>query len=540
MATLRWLRQVIRTLRWGRDFIRKLRWKRWVIFEQGGSAQGKLIADVIPTGWSAGTSATRTTVVQTFTGNPTGFQGSNVRNDIVQFLFQVRCALGESVTPANDFTTNFFYKTESITVNRNGGGWAGCGINTPNSHQSIQRLNNLRVTHFAYVKDGRWRVVKLNPATTGTTSSPQIVLNANQANAYIVDTTFGDGVFGSAGQGRPESEIQPLSRTWINRIPTSSAQVWGNPTQYYTGYGEATAAWILLRCGLGLSQAQITAIGNYCYVKETSLGNVASMTTWTCSPAVSHTWNSGPATRITHIAFPQSGRFKVYKIASERNYIDSEKTSAYIEDPTFGDGAFGTSAATPPTIQTFTATPAFVDQDNLPAVGSRNIVFRWLIVSDTDVDVKFFTPDGPVTFAGNQNKAGSISQTFPDNETDYSLQVSNSGGTVNRHITVPVYDDPIIHSLTTGSIITSPFGYSNVLISWRVTGKPYPTLEIDYGTGQGWQQLSSRHYNTGTGVGSIRHTYTAHGNRIARLRATNHQQNNTQSQVTRATAQFAV
>ncbi len=119
----------------------------------------------------------------------------------------------------------------------------------------------------------------------------------------------------------------------------------------------------------------------------------------------------------------------------------------------------GTSTPTAPTIQSFAATPAGIDDG-----GSAQLA--WTVFGPhTDITVRVKGGDALVTDA---NATGSLSVS-PTADTTYELAVTWAGATITAETTVSV--DPVLPVVTSFQAAANPVAYNTATtLSWTVTG----------------------------------------------------------------------
>lgn len=177
-----------------------------------------------------------------------------------------------------------------------------------------------------------------------------------------------------------------------------------------------------------------------------------------------------------------------------------------------------------PTITSFTSSPAFIDEDASPP---RNITLTFAVTNSDHNAITNLTTGQPVALTSDTTAV--IAR--PTQTTRFGLVSRNTYGSTSSMITVPVYDDPVISSLSV-EYVTNPFSPhgATVYLEYTVSGKPFPTLSADHGIGV----ITPRHTNLQTGVGRIAHTFAGPDNFNITLTATNVQANNQSVSVTRS------
>ena len=177
-----------------------------------------------------------------------------------------------------------------------------------------------------------------------------------------------------------------------------------------------------------------------------------------------------------------------------------------------------------PVISAFSSNPTDIDEDASPPT---NITLTWntsgTVTHQTLTDLH---RNANVPLSGNHRAV----VARPQQTTVYSLVARNNFGSTSARITVPVFKDPVISSLTV-QYTTDPFSPhgATVYLNWTVSGKPFPTLSADHGIGV----ITPRHTNQATGVGRIAHTFAGPDNFTITLTASNIQANNQRSSTTR-------
>ena len=163
----------------------------------GHTGGGKPDADITskPAGWSEIT-FTNLIFDQEVDENPTLFDAGGI--NIAIFFYLMKSVLG--ITP-NTLTNDFYYQQEQVTglkarTTRDLTGWTGGSIFQSQTSEYDPDIAYWRIKKFAFVDNGKWRVVQLNTDLVGTASSATII-NRPTDHIYIGDPTFGAGVFGT-------------------------------------------------------------------------------------------------------------------------------------------------------------------------------------------------------------------------------------------------------------------------------------------------------------------------------------------------------
>ena len=178
-----------------------------------------------------------------------------------------------------------------------------------------------------------------------------------------------------------------------------------------------------------------------------------------------------------------------------------------------------------PVLTSFVANPSEIDEDASPPA---TITLSWAssgtVTNRRITDLHRHT-NIPLQ-AGN-----SVSIARPLASTVYSLEASNTFGTVSDRLTVPVFKDAVINSFTV-QYLRNPLSPHNITVyyDFSVTAKPMPTISIDQGVGNISESPSHGTYNPDTGLwsGRVSHTYAGPRNFNATLTATNVQANGVQ------------
>ena len=175
-----------------------------------------------------------------------------------------------------------------------------------------------------------------------------------------------------------------------------------------------------------------------------------------------------------------------------------------------------------PVITALASNPAEIDEDISSSLALSNIVLSWNssgTVTNRKVTDLHRHANVPIE-ANNMARP-----PRPLATTVYSLEETNTFGTVSASITVPVFKDCVINSFSV-RYITNPLSThgATVYFDINVTGKPRPTVSIDNGVGGANTHLT---YNEDTGVLSGRIVHTFAGPRVftATLTASNIQAN---------------
>ena len=171
-----------------------------------------------------------------------------------------------------------------------------------------------------------------------------------------------------------------------------------------------------------------------------------------------------------------------------------------------------------PVLTSFVANPSEIDEDASPP---STVTLSWAssgtVTNRRITDLHRHT-NIPLQ-AGN-----SVSIARPQATTVYSLEASNTFGTVSDRITLPVFKDCVINSFTV-QYIRNPLSPHNITVyyNFSVTAKPRPTISIDQGVGAISESPSHGTYNADTGVwaGRVAHTYAGPRNFTATLTASN-------------------
>ena len=214
-------------------------------------------------------------------------------------------------------------------------------------------------------------------------------------------------------------------------------------------------------------------------------------------------------------------------VLTDQDKHDLFPENVIIRDNDGNETTVFTQNASVPVITGFVANPNEIDEDASPPT---NIILTWnasgTVTSQTLTDLHL-SEDIPITSGVRR-----VSRARPQQTTVYSLVATNGiFGSTSARITVPVFKDPVISSLTV-QYTTDPFSPhgATVYLNWTVSGKPFPTLSADHGIGV----ITPRHTNLQTGVGRIAHTFAGPDNFNITLTATNVQANNQSVSVTRS------
>ena len=188
----------------------------------GHAGGGKAAGDVtsVPSGWKQIT-FTSYFFDQEVDENPTLWDAGGI--NIVIFFYLMRASLG--ISP-NILTNQFYYQDETVTglasgTTRDLTGWLGGSIVGSQTSEYDHDILYKRVTKFAWVEGGKWRVVMLNPALVGTASAAKIVNNPR--GVYIADSGFGAGVFGTTPTHLPGNTEGV--RVWSLTVQTSGMAI---------------------------------------------------------------------------------------------------------------------------------------------------------------------------------------------------------------------------------------------------------------------------------------------------------------------------
>ena len=235
-------------------------------------------------------------------------------------------------------------------------------------------------------------------------------------------------------------------------------------------------------------------------------------------------------------------------VATEAAFMfipDNDRHKKYISRAWLGRGAVGAANigevfrkdVSLPVITSFVSNPSEIDEDASPF---QNITLSWNssgTVTNRRITDLHRHSNVPLR-SGN-----SVTLARPLARTVYSLEMSNTFGTVSDRIVVPVFKDAVINSFTV-QYVTIPLSPHNinVVYSFSVTAKPRPTITIDQGVGTIGESPSHGSYNADTGVwaGSVTHTYAGPRTFTATLTATNIQANGISGPTATATVNVTV
>ena len=218
-------------------------------------------------------------------------------------------------------------------------------------------------------------------------------------------------------------------------------------------------------------------------------------------------------------------------VATEAAFMfipDEARHKKYLSRAWLGRGAVGSANigeifrkdVSLPVLTGFASNPSEIDEDASPPT---NITLSWNssgTVTNRKITDLHRHANVPLA-AGN-----SVSVARPLARTVFSLEASNTFGTVSSRITVPVFKDCVINSFTV-QYVTHPLSPHNVTVyfNFNVTGKPRPTLSINQQVGAISNIHGSYDEDTGVWSGRIAHTYAGPDNFTATLTASNVQAN---------------
>ena len=375
-------------------------------FGHAGGGKAASAVTSVPAGWSEIT-FTNLIFDQEVDENPSIFDAGGI--NIAIFAYLIRSILGITPNTLNNnfyyqqerVTGVDRESTKDIT------GWIGGSIRQSQTSRYDPDITYWRITKLAFVQNGKWRVLQLNTAIAGTADSANII-NTPTEHIYEGDNTFGAGVFGTAptlypgntddveitslnaqssgmyigvkgrgrrtfnraGQGKPELDVSGNLDGWfLGDMYASRFRRLRKRIDIQAGFEVASTVdlysvfWMfqcfykdiifddnepVFRTNVYMQVETITHINspNYIWYLDTCpiTREIVSGT------------KTGTYQRPTKIAFVKDDRWQVWKINREiagdntqegyRRITLANAPRAFIKDETYGDGQFGTQAAT--------------------------------------------------------------------------------------------------------------------------------------------------------------------------------------------------